>query len=461
MEMYLLGLVIALLIVLIFINITKKNENSSESIRQLLERNLKMETEITSIKDSIASGSSLQRKEMAEANQRIMDSIISHMGRTDETMQRNIESFAKRLSDFSSELNNNFSAFREIIERGNYNNRKETTAALASFEEKFSNSINSSLREIGSTLEKSIYKLSSENAEKLDLMRNVVEEKLQNTLERRLGESFKLVSDRLEKVQQGLGEMQTLATGVGDLKKVLSNVKSRGMIGEYQLENILEQILASEQYVKNAHIDNSSKVVEFAVKLPGKNNHEPVLLPIDSKFPIESYHSLLDAYDSGDTALIDSHRGKLTNSIKLFAKDITSKYVRPPFTTDFAIMFLPVEGLYAEVLRNSGLFEQLQNDYKIIVAGPTTLSALLNSLAMGFRTLAIEKRSSEVWEVLSGVKTEFGKFEDILEKAKTKIFQAGDEIDKLVGVRSRAIARKLKDVDTVEIISDESKIDLK
>ncbi len=456
MELYLLIAVLVLLVILIVINLFKQQSGKTKDIDQLLERNIKLETEISSLKATLSTNANLQRKEMAEANQRIMDSIFQYMNRSEESTHRNIESFAKRLAEFSTELNNNFSSFRDIMERGNLANRKETTAALASFEEKFSTSINTSLKEIGSILEKSINKLSNENAQKLDQMRYVVEEKLQSTLEKRLGESFRLVSDRLEKVQQGLGEMQTLATGVGDLKKVLSNVKNRGMIGEYQLENILEQILTADQYIKNAHIGGGRQVVEFAVKLPGRSASEPVLLPIDAKFPIENYHALNESYDSGETALIELHRMKLINSIKSFAKDISSKYIKPPYTTDFAIMFLPVEGLYAEVLRTPGIFELLQNEYKIIISGPTTLSALLNSLSMGFRTLAIEKRSSEVWEVLSGVKTEFSKFEVILKKAKDKIFQAGDEIDKLVGARSRAISRKLKDIESSEtgLLSD-------
>ncbi len=454
MELYLLLVLSVLIIILIIITLTKRQNTSTQDINRLLEKNIKLETELSALKDLIAESSHLQRKEMSDANQRIMDSIFRHMSSTEESTLRNIDAFSKKLAEFSSDLHKNLSSFRDIIERGATENRKETTAALASFEEKFSTSINASLKDIGQILEKSITKLSSENSVKLDQMRHVVEEKLQSTLERRLGESFKLVSDRLEKVQQGLGEMQTLATGVGDLKKVLSNVKNRGMIGEYQLENILEQILSADQYVKNAHIGGSRQVVEFAVKLPGKNSAEPILLAIDAKFPIENYHALNQAYELGDNTQIDLHRNRLINSIKSFAKDISGKYIKPPYTTDFAIMFLPIEGLYAEILRTPGIFEFLQSEFKIIISGPTTLSAILNSLSMGFRTLAIEQRSSEVWNVLSGVKTEFSKFEIILNKAKDKIFQAGDEIDKLVGVRSRAISRKLKDVQVSNNLPD-------
>jgi DNA recombination protein RmuC len=257
--------------------------------------------------------------------------------------------------------------------------------------------------------------------------------------------------------------MQSLATGVGDLKKVLSNVKTRGVLGEYQLENILEQILTSSQYEKNVKTKpDSDAFVEFAIRLPGKDDvDKQVWLPLDSKFPTEDYQILMDAQEIADPGQIETARKEMARKIKLFARDIKDKYVDPPNTTDFAIMFLPVEGLYAEVLRDSGLFETLQRDYRIIVTGPTTLSALLSSLQMGFRTLAIEKRSSEVWEILGAVKTEFGKFGDILERTRKKLTEATDVVDK-AGVRSRAIERKLKDVQelppskAVKMLEDQS-----
>jgi DNA recombination protein RmuC len=264
-----------------------------------------------------------------------------------------------------------------------------------------------------------------------------------------LGQSFKIVSERLEAVQKGLGEMQNLANGVGDLKKVLSNVKTRGVLGEIQLGNILEQIMAPEQYeanVKTKHGSNDH--VEFAIKLPGKDDHgKQVYLPIDAKFPQENYVRLQSAYDEGDPVAVDAANRALMQSIKKFAKDIRDKYIDPPNTTDFGIMFLPIEGLFAEVVRQPELVSFLQREYKIIITGPTTLAAMLNSLQMGFKTLAIQKRSSEVWQILGAVKTEFGKFGGVLEKAQKKINEANKELDNLVGTRTRMMISKLKKVE--------------
>lgn len=281
---------------------------------------------------------------------------------------------------------------------------------------------------------------------RLEKIRETVDEKLQKTLETRLGQSFEMVSNQLQAVQKGLGEMQSLATGVGDLKRVLSNVKSRGVLGEYQLQAILDNLLTSEQYVVNADVgkDNRERV-EFAVKMPGTN--APVLLPIDSKFPQESYLRLVDAYETASKPEIESNRMELIKAVKKAASDIQSKYIYPPYTTDFAILFLPVESLYAEILREPGLTQQIQQQYKVLVTGPTTLSAILNSLQMGFRTLAIQKRSSEVWQVLGAIKTEFGKFGELIEKTQKKLHEANSELDKLVGTRTRVIQRKLKDIE--------------
>ena len=280
-------------------------------------------------------------------------------------------------------------------------------------------------------------------------MRQTVDEKLHETLEKRLNDSFKIVSERLEAVQKGLGDMQTLAKGVGDLKQVLSNVKTRGTLGEIQLGNILEQIMAPEQYEANvATKKGASNFVEYAVKLPGDERGSSfVYLPIDAKFPQEDYIRLQDARDLGDPVAIEVHTKALNKSIKLFAKDIRDKYIDPPNTTDFGIMFLPLEGLFAEVVRQPLLFEELQRDYKITVTGPTTLAAMLNSLQMGFRTLAIQKRSGEVWDTLSAVKTEFGKFGEVIEKAQKKLEGANKDLEDLVGVRSRQIERKLRGVE--------------
>ncbi len=294
--------------------------------------------------------------------------------------------------------------------------------------------------------------LLTNNEKKLDQMRQTVDEKLQSTLEKRLGESFKLVSERLEAVQRGLGDMQNLATGVGDLKRMLTNVKARGTWGEYQLGAILEQILTSDQFEQNVQIkENSKEVVEYAIRLPGKDDAEDVWLPIDAKFPQEDYQRLLDAVESADKNAVEESTRSLIRSIKNSAKDIESKYIEPPRTTDFAIMFLPTEGLYSEVLRQAGVVEELQHNYRVTIAGPTTLAAILNSLRMGFRTLAIEKRSSEVWETLSAVKTEFGKFGGMLEKAKKQLETASGTIDEIYGKRTRAINRKLKDVEKLTV----------
>jgi len=284
---------------------------------------------------------------------------------------------------------------------------------------------------------------------KLEKMRETVDEKLHKTLEERLGQSFKLVSERLEAVQKGLGEMQNLANGVGDLKKVLSNVKTRGVLGEIQLGNILEQIMAPEQYEANVKTKKGSNDhVEFAIKLPGKDEHgKEVYLPVDAKFPQEAYVRLQTAYDEGDVAGVDAANRALVQSIKKFAKDIRDKYIDPPNTTDFGIMFLPIEGLFAEVVRQPEVVAMLQREYKIIVTGPTTLAAMLNSLQMGFKTLAIQKRSSEVWQILGAVKTEFGKFGGVLEKAQKKLNEANKELDALVGTRTRMMFSKLKKIE--------------
>ncbi|GMT44113.1 MAG: DNA recombination protein RmuC [bacterium] len=294
------------------------------------------------------------------------------------------------------------------------------------------------------------------NEKKLEQMRMTVDQKLEKTLTERIGFSFKMVSERLEQVYKGLGEMQHLANGVGDLKRVLSNVKTRGVMGEYQLANILEQILTPAQYEKNVATKKESRAfVEYAVKLPGKDDGDVVWLPIDSKFQIEIYQRLLDAYEEADKIKIENFRNQLSRDIKLFAKEIQDKYIDPPNTTDFSIMFLPIEGLYAEILRNTGLFEVLQTKYRVIVAGPTTISAILSSLQMGFRTLSIEKRSSNVWKILSGVKAEFTKFGLILQKTQKKIQEASNTIND-AEVRSRAISRKLRNVEEIPDLTKET-----
>ena len=286
---------------------------------------------------------------------------------------------------------------------------------------------------------------------RLDDMRMMVEEKLQKTLNERIGQSFELVRTQLENVQRGLGEMKNLAEDVGGLKKVLGNVKTRGTFGEIQLGALLEQMLSPEQYEANVKTrKNATEFVEFAIKLPGKDNgKEVVYLPIDAKFPKDVYEQYIDAYEEGDTSRIESTSKQLEITIKRMAKDIHDKYVEPPFTTDFAIMFLPFENIYAEVIRRTSLIETLQKDFKIVVTGPTTLGAILNSLQMGFRTLAIQKRTSEVWSVLGAVKTEFGKFGGMLEKVQKNLQNAGDQLEEVMGKRTRAIERKLRQVEAL------------
>ncbi len=322
---------------------------------------------------------------------------------------------------------------------------KNLVSQLAQLEQRlqgFTLKTTQDLENIRASVDNSLRSLRIDNNEKLEEMRQIVDEKLQRTLNDRMNESFRLVSERLEQVYKGLGEMQTLAKGVGDLRKVLTNVKTRGILGEIQLGAILTEILAPEQFDENvATVPGSRNVVEFAVKLPAEDGSF-LYLPIDSKFPGDTYASLRDAYDAGSKEDIDSCAQKLIATLKNEAKDIRDKYVAPPYTTDFGIMFLPFEGLYAEAV-NRGMVELLQRDYHVNIAGPSTMAALLSSLQMSFRSIAIQKRSGEVWEILENVKTEFDKFEAALKATQTRLDQASRELDKLVGARTRAIRKKL------------------
>ena len=305
------------------------------------------------------------------------------------------------------------------------------------------------LNNMRETMEQRLARIQADNNERLDEMRKTVDEKLQKTLESKMTQSFQLVNERLEQVYKGLGEMQSLAVGVGDLKKVLSNVKSRGILGEIQLGAILEQILSPEQYETNVLINpRRANRVEFAVKLPADDG-KTVYLPIDSKFPGDTYMKLQDAYETGSPEAVQAAAAELCSRMRQSAKEIRDKYIDPPFSTDFAVMFLPTEGLYAEAV-NRGMVEVLQRESKVNIAGPSTMAALLNSLQMGFKTLAIQKRSSEVWSILGAVKNEFEKFGDILAVTQQRMDQANRELDKLVGVRTRSILRKLKDVEKLE-----------
>jgi DNA recombination protein RmuC len=366
-----------------------------------------------------------------------------------EEMYREREAASKNLKLLREELNNSLNKFSDttLSQMGNIARLQKDQLDI------FSNNLN----KLTNKVEEKLTFIQQDNNTKLEQMRVTVDEKLHETLERRLGESFKLVSERLEQVHKGLGEMQVLASGVGDLKNILTNVKTRGIWGEIQLGNILEQILTKEQYETNVITrKGSNDRVEFALKLPGReiDNDKFVWLPIDSKFPIEDYQRLLDAQERGDLSGAQEFGKQLEQRVKVFAKDIKEKYIDPPNTTDFGIMFLPIEGLFAEVIRRNGLCEKLQNDYKIVVTGPTTLVALLNSLQVGFRTLAIEKRSSQVWEVLGTVKTEFGKFGDILEKTQKKLQEASNTIE-TAARKSRTIERKLKNVEAISLKKDD------
>jgi DNA recombination protein RmuC len=339
---------------------------------------------------------------------------------------------AKRLETIDRSLRDEFSRNREEAGAAAKNQREELARSLEG---------------VRSIVDVRLRQLQDDNAKQIDKMRATVDEKLQGTLEKRLGESFKLVSDRLEQVHQGLGAMQQLASDVGGLQRVLTNVKTRGGWSEWQLGVLLEEMLTPEQFAKNMRMrDDTDERVEFAIKLPGDQNGAPVWLPIDAKFPMEHYDRLAAAQEKGDPAAVESAIKTLETQLKRCAKDICEKYINPPNTTDFALMFLPSEGLYAEAIRRVGLVQNVQRDCRVTFVGPTTLAALLNSLQMGFRTLAIQKRSSEVWNLLAAVKTEFGKFGESLSAVKEKIDQASRKMED-VDVRSRAITKKLRDVE--------------
>src|SRR3954463_10701372 len=357
---------------------------------------------------------------------------------------------ARRKREDDSELVKRFEQLERAQERGERLIREEMSRSRdenANAAKTQRGELTASLESVRGIVDLRLKQLQEDNTGQLEKMRATVDEKLQGTLEKRLGESFKLVSDRLEQVHQGLGAMRQLASDVGGLQKVLANVKTRGGWGEVQLGALLEQVLTADQFARNVQTrDETAERVDFAIKLPGDENGAPVWLPIDSKFPTEDYQRLLAAQDKGDAESIESAMKGLETQLRKSAKDICGKYINPPRTRDFALMFLPTEGLYAEAIRRVGLVEQVQRDCRVVFAGPTTLAALLNSLQMGFRTLAIQKRSSEVWNLLAGVKTEFGKFGEALSDVKTKLEQAARNVDH-VAVRSRAISKKLRDVE--------------
>jgi DNA recombination protein RmuC len=417
---------IFVLIILTFVLLKKINEKIPGENKEIL--------------DQIKISGQENEKQIKEARMDLLQEIKSSRQETLQFTQTSFRSLAEILSG-----NQKDSAASQDKRLAELNRQFEAMAAQN--EQKLEN--------IRNTMEKRISALQEDNNKQLEQMRHTVDEKLQKTLEERIGQSFRLVSERLEQVYKGLGEMQTLAAGVGDLKKVLSNVKTRGILGEIQLGAILEQMLSKEQYEENITTKSTgSERVEFAIKLPGDDSGV-VYLPIDAKFPGDTYSKLVDAYDTANPAEIEEATRSLEKALKKAAKDIHDKYIDPPYTTDFGIMFLPFEGLYAEAVRR-GMVETLQREYKISIAGPTTMAALLNSLQMGFKTLAIQKHSSQVWVILGAVKTEFDKFGEVLAMTQQRINQANVELDKLIGARTRSIQRKLRNV--VSIAESESKI---
>lgn len=454
---------IVLLIAIAIVLLLRKNKNTEPEFKQNLEflgKNLER------IEQRMGEEGRFQREELQKAfKESRQESRETLSGFQQATMNSLTEMSKLQMQQLNALASSNQQALEklsermeqkiaELIEKNQVHtkeNRETLSQNLKEFSQVFQQNVsdfNEMQRQKFSELVVKQEELTKTAEAKLEKMRETVDEKLQKTLETRLGQSFDLVSKQLQEVQKGLGEMQSLATNVGDLKKVLSNVKNRGVLGEVQLGAILEQMLAPEQYEANVKTHPDSRdVVEYAIKLPGKDDLQQLIyLPVDAKFPLEVYAHLVDAQETADMAKISEASKVFENAIRKAAKDIRDKYVAPPYTTDFGVMFLPLEGMFAEVVRNTALMEQLQRELKVIITGPTTLSAILSSLQMGFRTLAIQKRSGEVWKVLGAVKTEFQKFGGILEKARKKINEAGNDIDTLVGTRSRVIERKLREV---------------
>ena len=473
----LLLVLIVLSVVNIGIGIFKKPK---QDIRPHLEKVqlliVKFDTAIERMEKSIKEESSANRKEtndIAKSNRQELSHSLENFGNQ---FQKSAKGLSELLKDKHDEMARQQTAFNKQVSEESKTNREELSKNLASFETRFTENIRElnqllrqkfgdfavqqnqinlqatqNVKEVKQSVENQLKSIREDNTKQLGEMRNTVDEKLQKTLNARLSQSFETVGKQLQAVQEGLGEMKTLATDVGGLKKVLSNVKMRGGIGETQLAMLLEQILAPDQYEANVKTkSNSLDLVEFAVKLPGKDDSgKNVWLPIDAKFPKDIYEQLQDAHDTGDQSKIETAQKNLDNTIKKMAGDISDKYIDPPNTTDFGIMFLPFEGIYAEVVRKASLLDDLQRKYKIIVTGPTTLAAILNSLQMGFKTLAIQKRSSEVWQVLGAVKKEFENFGGIMGKAQKNIQTGLNQLDEVMGKRTRAIQRRLKGVEAL------------
>ena len=390
--------------------------------------------------------------QLDQTDKQIKDDFQRNRDENQGAFKRQREELTKSLSTFEERFENNSRRLNDLL--------KERFTALNEKQNQLNLDAEKRLKEVREAVEKELKELREDNSKQLNEVRKTVDEKLQKTLNERLSQSFETVGKQLKSVQEGLGEMKNLATDVGGLKKVLSNVKMRGGFGEVQLAMLLENILAPDQYEANVKTKvGSDASVEFAIKLPGKDDLNSVVwIPVDAKFPKDVYESLQNAYEDGSVPLVDQAKKELENTIKKMAKDIRDKYLDPPNTTDFGIMFLPFEGIYAEVVRNASLLEVLQRDFKIIVTGPTTLAAILNSLQMGFKTLAIQKRSSEVWAVLGEVKKEFNNFGGMMQKAQRNIQTGLNQLDDVMGVRTRAIERKLKDVSTLDETPNQKKI---
>ncbi|WJF89510.1 DNA recombination protein RmuC [Paraburkholderia bonniea] len=412
------------------------------------------------LRHEITETARLSRTELSGSVAQFQQTLAAQFGSMSSVQANKIDSFGQQLVRLTESNAQQLEAVRQSLQQQAQQARDEQGATLKRFGDtltlqfvQLGEANDRRFAEVRATIEQRLKDIEANNSSKLEEMRRTVDEKLHATLEQRLGESFKQVSERLEQVHRGLGEMQTLAAGVGDLKKVLSNVKTRGTWGEVQLEALLEQVLTVEQYAKNvATVPKSNERVEFAIKLPGRHEQDgvaqPVWLPIDAKFPREDYERLIDAQERADPAAVEEASRALETRIRAEARTIAEKYIAPPHTTDFALLFLPTEGLYAEILRRPGLTDMLQRDYRVTIAGPTTLTALLNSLQMGFRTLAIEQRSSEVWQVLGAVKTEFGKFGDVLARTRSQLETVTRSIEQ-AEVRTRVMNRKLRDVEAL------------
>ncbi|MBL7903559.1 MAG: DNA recombination protein RmuC [Bacteroidales bacterium] len=430
--------------------ITQQNQKALETIVRTLDE------KINSLITRVDENNKTNRETLVNS---LKDFTLEQRGKFDELKSEQKELTAKtveNLEKITAKVEEKLAAINLQAQTESKTTRESIEKVIREFQTAFDKNVasfNDLQREKFTQLEEKQGKLVESTEKKLEEMRLTVDEKLQKTLNERLGQSFELVGKQLESVQKGLGEMQTLAQDVGGLKRVLSNVKMRGGFGEVQLSMLLEQVLAPEQYEANVRTKKSSSdLVEFAIKLPGKDDAQgTVWLPVDAKFPRDAYEQLQNAYDTGEPALIETAQKILESTIRKMARDISEKYIDPPFTTDFAVMFLPFEGIYAEVVRKASLLEELQRTHKVVVTGPTTLAAILNSLQMGFRTLAIQKRSSEVWKILGAVKKEFENFGGMLEKAQKNIRVASDQIDEVMGKRTRAIQRRLK---SVEILGD-------